>query len=142
MSGKGQPNASCGRTLSITKVGGRGTRNAEVTPHLQISGSLCTCHPLFTYVSSPRSEVQFLPKGCREKSWVNLKNLCIIFYFALKSYNCPGAPGWLSWLSIQLLISARVMVSWFMGSRPESGSALTEIAWDSLSPSPSLSLST
>ena len=37
-------------------------------------------------------------------SWINL--------FLL------GEPGWLSWLSIQLLISAQVMISWFMGLSP------------------------
>ena len=39
-----------------------------------------------------------------------------------------GAPGWLSWLSIRLLVSAQVMISWFMRSSPTSGSALT--AWN------------
>ena len=34
-------------------------------------------------------------------------------------------PGWLRWLSIQLLISAQVMISWFMSSSPASGCALT-----------------
>ena len=36
-----------------------------------------------------------------------------------------GAPKWLSRLSIQLLILAQVMVTQFMGSSPESGSALS-----------------
>ena len=36
-----------------------------------------------------------------------------------------AAPGWLSWLSIQLLTSAQVMISWFMGLSPVSGSVLT-----------------
>ena len=35
-----------------------------------------------------------------------------------------GAPGWLSCLNIQLLISAQVVISWFMGSSPAPGSAL------------------
>ena len=34
----------------------------------------------------------------------------------------PGAPGWLSWLSIQLLILVQVMISWFMSLSPMSGS--------------------
>ena len=45
-------------------------------------------------------------------------------------------PGWLSWLSVQLLILASVMISWFVGSSPTSISVLT--VWslsDSLSPS-------
>ena len=41
-----------------------------------------------------------------------------------------GAPGWLSQLSIQLLISARVMISEFMESSPALGSVLT--AWSLL----------
>ena len=36
-----------------------------------------------------------------------------------------GAPGWLSWLSVRLLISAQVRISWFMGWSPVSGSVLT-----------------
>ena len=36
-----------------------------------------------------------------------------------------GAPGWLSQLSLQLLISAQVMIAAFMGSSPTSGSALS-----------------
>ena len=45
-----------------------------------------------------------------------------------------GAPGWFSWLSVQLLVSAQVMISWFMSSSPHqvhAGGA--ESAWDSLS---------
>ena len=34
-------------------------------------------------------------------------------------------PGWLSQLSIRLLISAQVMISLFVGSSPTSGSVLT-----------------
>ena len=29
-----------------------------------------------------------------------------------------GAPGWLTWLSVRLLISAQVMISWFMELSP------------------------
>ena len=36
-----------------------------------------------------------------------------------------GAPGWLSWLSVQLLISAQVMISRFVSSSPTLGSVLT-----------------
>ena len=43
---------------------------------------------------------------------------------SLKDY-CPGAPGWLSWLSVQILVSARIMISWLMSLSPASGSALT-----------------
>ena len=47
---------------------------------------------------------------------------------AVKNFSLPqGAPGWLSQLSIQLLVSAQVMISWIVGLSPESGSVLT--AW-------------
>ena len=36
-----------------------------------------------------------------------------------------GALGWLSRLSVRLLTSAQVMISWFMGSSLELGSTLT-----------------
>ena len=52
--------------------------------------------------------------------------------------NLKGVPGWLSWLSIQLLILAQVTISQCMGLSPSSCSVLT--AWSllgiiSLSPS-------
>ena len=50
-----------------------------------------------------------------------------------------GAPGWLSQLSVRLLILAQVMVSWFVGSSLALGSLLTvqslEPVSDSVSPS-------
>ena len=49
-----------------------------------------------------------------------------------------GAPGWLNWLSVHLLISAQVMISKFVSSSPASGSVLA--VW-SLLKSLSLSLS-
>ena len=49
-----------------------------------------------------------------------------------------GGPGWLSQLSVQLLVSAQVMISQFVGSIPVSGSVLTaqslEPALDSVYP--------
>ena len=47
-----------------------------------------------------------------------------------KKQQTMGVPGWLSWLSIRLLISAQVMISQFTGSGPASVSALT--AWSLL----------
>ena len=35
-----------------------------------------------------------------------------------------GAPGWLSGLSVELLASAQVVISWFVSSSPALGSAL------------------
>ena len=50
-----------------------------------------------------------------------------------------GGPGWLSQLSVQLLVSAQVMISQFVGSSPTSGPVLIaeslEPASDSVSPS-------
>ena len=39
--------------------------------------------------------------------------------------SSPGVPWWLSWLSVQLLISVQVMTSWFVSSSPASDFALT-----------------
>ena len=46
----------------------------------------------------------------------------IIFY---NKFLELGVPGWLRWVSIRLLISAQVTISWFVSSSPMSGSALT-----------------
>ena len=42
-----------------------------------------------------------------------------------KSALTLGATGWLSQLSVQLLISAQVMILWFVSSSPASGSSPT-----------------
>ena len=42
-------------------------------------------------------------------------------------YKGGGAPGWLGWLSIRLLISGQVMISWFVESSPELGILALEI---------------
>ena len=46
----------------------------------------------------------------------------IITHMLLLNLKNGRAPGWLSWLS---MISAQVMISWFMGSSPALGSVLT-----------------
>ena len=38
--------------------------------------------------------------------------------------TATGAPGWFSRLIVWLLVSAQVMISWFVSSSPESGSVL------------------
>ena len=48
----------------------------------------------------------------------------------LKILSLHGAPGWLIQLSVQLLILAQVMISWFTGSSPALGFAL--IVWSLL----------
>ena len=45
-------------------------------------------------------------------------------YF-LKVFEWYGAPGWLSHLHIRLLVSAQVVISWFVSWSPASGSVLT-----------------
>ena len=55
----------------------------------------------------------------------------------LINYHILGALGWLSWLSIQLLISVQVMISQFVGLSPCVEwlcADSTEPAWDYLSP--------
>ena len=46
-----------------------------------------------------------------------------------------GAPGWLDWLRIKLLIWIQVVISWFLSSRSAWGSAADNVepVWDSLS---------
>ena len=48
--------------------------------------------------------------------------------------NRTGAPGWLRGSSVGFLVSAQALISWFLGSSPASGSALS--AWNSVCPSP------
>ena len=52
------------------------------------------------------------------------------FNYSDKKYLVVRGPGWLSHLSVQLLILAQVMLSPFMRSSPTSGSVLT--AWSCL----------
>ena len=71
-------------------------------------------------------------------SWVELVFLWVITtkLEELKRRNCRGA--WVAQL-VKYLTSAQVMISWFMGSSPASGSVLSvrslEPASDSVSPS-------
>ena len=61
----------------------------------------------------------------------SMTDLIIIFVNNKKKATMrPGAPGKLSQLSVQLLISAQVTISQFMRSSPALGSALT--AWSLL----------
>ena len=43
----------------------------------------------------------------------------------IKKHSHLGAPGWLSWLSVQLLVLAQVVISRFVSSSPTLGSMLT-----------------
>ena len=43
----------------------------------------------------------------------------------LQNWSLCGALGWFSWLSIQLLVLAQVMISWVMTWSPALGSALS-----------------
>ena len=74
--------------------------------------------------------------------WRFRKQLAIgLFKDVCLKPTTSGAPGWLSRVSVRLLILAQVMISQFMSSSPTSGSALTvqTLLWI-LSLSPSLSV--
>ena len=77
----------------------------------------------------------------KQREW-GVYSLCHGFFTPdvkkVKKNIQQGAPGWLCWLSIRLLVSAQVVISSFMSSSPASGSDGVEPAWDSLSPSLSL----
>ena len=66
----------------------------------------------------------------------------IVLFFSNCSLSA-GAPGWLSQVSVGLLILAQVMTSWFCEFKPHSGLCADsmEPAWVSLSPSFSAPLS-
>ena len=57
---------------------------------------------------------------------------CTIVF--LKFYLLSGAPGWLSWLGVQLLVSVQVLILGFRGFVPRVGLCVgsAEPAWDSL----------
>ena len=57
--------------------------------------------------------------------WLSTGPILVNSPSALERMSVLGVPGWLSWLSVQLLISAQVTVSWFVGLSPALGSALT-----------------
>ena len=61
----------------------------------------------------------------------------------VKTEHMRGAPGWLSRLSVRRLVSAQVMISRSRAFEPRDRlhTDVVEVAWDSLSPSVSLSLS-
>ena len=48
-----------------------------------------------------------------------------IFVYGVGKWSSFRVPGWLSQLSVQLLVSAQVMISWFMSSSLALGSVLT-----------------
>ena len=48
-------------------------------------------------------------------------------WFSIK-YDSIGVPGWLSWLSIRLLVLAEVMVSFAVGSSPVLGPLLSRFS--------------
>ena len=74
----------------------------------------------------------------------DISNQSVIYQKLFKVKLKTGASGWLGWLSIQLLISAQVVISPFVGLSPASGSTLTGhsllkiLSLPSLSPSPVL----
>ena len=105
--------------------------------HVSASQLFLNCRK--KHILSPRPVTHTIE---REASWICthiMSNACsvlfcsILFYsilfqpilfFHLKSTS-HGAPGWLSWLRVQPLISVQVMISQLVGSSPTLGSALT-----------------
>ena len=84
------------------------------------------------------------PTGGNLRSWVSQSPPPYSSSSLLKSSETLdlGAAGWLSWLSVQLLVSAQVMSSRFVSSSPTSDSVLTALnLLGILFPCPSLSLS-
>ena len=73
-----------------------------------------------------------------KKIFLKFKLVTIQRSVGLIEENARGrAPGWLSWLSLRLLVSAQLMISWLGGGVP---APHMEPTWDSLSPSLSLPL--
>ena len=66
---------------------------------------------------------------------------CTVTMEVPQKIKTRGVPGWLSQLSVWLLTWAQVMMSWFMGSSPQAGSALTALSLEPASDSVSLSVS-
>ena len=55
--------------------------------------------------------------------------MCVFIAMRTQKENIPpGVPGWLSQLSIQLLILVQVTVAQFVGPSPTPGSALTVLS--------------
>ena len=57
--------------------------------------------------------------------FVNIRSECSGFCLGAISTVVTGVPGWLIRVSVRLLISSQVMISWFMGLSTEPGSMLT-----------------
>ena len=73
-------------------------------------------------IKLPSFLLMFLPRGGLLGKVILTKIQKISKYkLSLKSV---GVPGWLSWLSVRLLILAQVMISHLMSSSTASGSAL------------------
>ena len=95
-----------------------------------------------------RERYLHLCKRLTYSSDVNLNGIWIVVLFLIVLQHVPfkiaimdGAPGWLSWLSTQLLILAQVMISHFVRLSPTLGSVLTAQNLLSLALCPSRTLS-
>ena len=73
-----------------------------------LSTSLVDIHPNITYINSHN-----------KNGWV-----CNKHEFNMYNNITTGVPGWLSRLSVWLLVLARVMISWFLGLSLTLGSVL------------------
>ena len=57
--------------------------------------------------------------------YMHFLHITLYFLQCCLSFTTSRVPGWLSWLSIWLLILAQVMISWFKSSSLTSGSMVT-----------------
>ena len=94
-----------------------------------VAGGVSVQSPLLLALGSRGS----CPKVDQQLLWVGTR---LVGVCCGKKPVGVGASGWFSRLSVQLLISAWVVISWFVSLSPMLGSGLSaEPTWDSLSPS-------
>ena len=91
--------------------------------HICICKNICFC--LYLYMHFTHSPMI----SCNFFQVVNIYSishfLCCQNLPQYSKLRTAGASGWLSWLSVQLWISAQVKISWLMGWSPVSASTLT-----------------
>ena len=117
---------------------GRRWEGVFLLPHNQSDSLLDMC--LHLGPLSSRSHERIVPlqvKACPSPgrpyhAFLPALGLCIFSYSSLSflslfpiETSAIGARGGLSWLSVRLSIWAQIMISWFVGSSPLLGSALT-----------------
>ena len=92
--------------------------NFDLLSHIDF---ITLCQVKFYFLSSKWKQMHYAPFVLNRCAQDLSKNLIM------------GAPGWLSQLRVQLLISAQVMISWFVSLSPASGPELSLLGILSLS---------